>query len=314
MLCLADMRNLGALEITHPTDDRNSAPPQINDRLVRGWSEKENPFPLLRILKVWGNETTSQNSLQWVTKFPSLTLYDVMGDREDWKDPNSVAQKHGWQVSDAPTRLEGSLLRSLMLLAPAAGEISTNNAKSVDADLVSLCSDSRLTVNFVDDGQASPLLNFLTDTAKLNEYAMQAEVPLQEDSACHSAAFESWAFWLYAFMGQLTKDRDLKEQGVHSNRQASIGPFILPSKPMACLYLGHNDRGRIASTPAYVKGGLFKTRRFTFTREACGKTVTAEKPQRVYTETKIAKTKKTGTINRLKRKTLQGLLKTFGGF
>ncbi|KAM5352070.1 hypothetical protein ACJ41O_004793 [Fusarium nematophilum] len=272
LLCLADMPNLGALELIQPADELRAVFPRVSDRLVRGWTEKSDPFPLLRILRVWGDQSTTQESLQWVSRFPSLALYDVMGAREDWASSEEAALKHGWEQADAPSGLEDSLLRYLMLFAPLE-ETRSNRlrdlAASIDNDLVSLCSDSRCAVKFVQDRQAPPLLDYLTDTAKVQTPSWDTDAASREARACHGVAFEPWAFWLYSFLGQLSSDRDLAARGARPSTKAVAGPFVLPSRPLACLHLGHSARGGgIGTRPSYVSRGLFATRRYTFTRDA----------------------------------------------
>ncbi|KAF9770002.1 hypothetical protein IL306_012511 [Fusarium sp. DS 682] len=272
LLCLADMPNLGALEIIQPAD-RNLFP-HISDRLVRGWSEKPDPFPLLRILRIWGDETTSQASFQWVSKFPSLALYDVIGARDAWHARKATAQEHGWEQADSPPyRLEDSLLRYLMLFVPLEETQDKNLrdlAASVDNDLVSLCSDSRCAVKFVQDRQAPLLLNYLCDAAKEKTPWWDTDAASREAHTCHGVAFEAWAFWLYSFIGQLCSDRDLGARDARpSDHKAVAGPFILPSRPLACLHLGHSSqRGGIDTRPSYVSRGLFATRQYTFTRKS----------------------------------------------
>ncbi|KAF5689011.1 hypothetical protein FCIRC_1641 [Fusarium circinatum] len=270
LLGLADMPNLGVLEIIQPTE--RTAFPNISDRLVRGWSEKPDPFPLLRVLRIWGDETTSKASLPWVSNFPSLALYDVIGARDAWDVSKVAAQEHGWEQADAPPhRLDDSLLRYLMLFAPLEETRDRNMrdlAASIDNDLVSLCSDSRCAVKFVQDRQAPLLLNYLCDTAKENAPWWDIDAASREARTCHGVAFEAWAFWLYSFLGQLCSDQDLEARGALPYK-AAAGPFILPSRPIACLHLGHtSQRGGIDTRPSYISRGLFATRQFTFTRKS----------------------------------------------
>lgn len=189
MLCLADVKNLGVLELIQPIDDGASVFPQISDRLIRGWTEKDDPFPLLRMLKIWANQSTTQESLQWVSKFPSLALYDVVGAKEDWQSPVDVAQAEGWELADVRARLEDSLLRSLMLFSPIE-ETSIhslrNLSKSIDLDLISVSVDSQSIVKFIPQGRAPPLLDYLMDTAKGHAYLWEVEAPSQEARACHA--------------------------------------------------------------------------------------------------------------------------------
>ncbi|KAF4499023.1 hypothetical protein FAGAP_4799 [Fusarium agapanthi] len=270
ILGLADMPNLGVLEIIQPTE--RTAFPNISDRLVRGWSEKPDPFPLLRVLRIWGDETTSKASLPWVSNFPSLALYDVISARDAWDASKVAAQEHGWEQADAPPhRLDDSLLRYLMLFAPLEETRDRNMrdlAASIDNDLVSLCSDSRCAVKFVQDRQAPLLLNYLCDTAKENAPWWDIDAASREARTCHGVAFEAWAFWLYSFLGQLCSDQDLEARGALPYK-AAAGPFILPSRPIACLHLGHtSQRGGIDTRPSYISRGLYATRQFTFTRKS----------------------------------------------
>ncbi|KAH7212455.1 hypothetical protein DER44DRAFT_225216 [Fusarium oxysporum] len=282
LLGLADMPNLGVLEIIQPTE--RTAFPNISDRLVRGWSEKPDPFPLLRVLRIWGDETTSKASLQWVSKFPSLAMYDVIGARDSWDASKVAAQEHGWEQADAPPhRLDDSLLRYLMLFVPLEETRDRNLrdlAASIDNDLVSLCSDSRCAVKFVQDRQAPLLLNYLCDTAKENTPWWDTDAASREARTCHGVAFEAWAFWLYSFLGQLCSDQDLEARGaLPYTYKAVAGPFILPSRPIACLHLGHtSQRGGIDTRPSYISRGLFATRQFTFTRKSVIQTSNGKKP------------------------------------
>ncbi|KAJ4170818.1 hypothetical protein NW754_006960 [Fusarium falciforme] len=272
LLCLADMPNLGALELIQPADELRTIFPQVSDRLVRGWTEKSDPFPLLRILRIWGDQSTTKKSLQWVSQFPSLALYDVMGAREDWKQSEEAALEHGWEQAPKVSGLEDSLLRYLMLFAPLE-ETRTHRlsdlAARIDNDLVSLCGDSRCAVKFVQDRQAPPLLDYLTDMAKVRTPSWDTHAASSEARACHGVAFEPWAFWLYSFLGQLSSDRDLHARGALPPQKAVAGPFILPSRPFACLHLGHSTRGSgINTRPSYVSRGLFATGQYTFTRDS----------------------------------------------
>lgn len=79
LLTLADMDNLGALylrgEISDKTQREDGGSPSVSDRLVRGWSEKDKPFPSLRVLKITAPyDITADHVLQHASRFPCLTL------------------------------------------------------------------------------------------------------------------------------------------------------------------------------------------------------------------------------------------------
>lgn len=85
LLRLSSMQNLGVLEIIQPSDAEEAADfPRVSDRVVRAWSETPDPFPSLRVLRIWGNDFTTSKSLEYVTNFPALAVYDVAGRDEDW--------------------------------------------------------------------------------------------------------------------------------------------------------------------------------------------------------------------------------------
>ena len=272
MLCLADMPNLGALELIQPADDLQSNFPEITDRLVRGWTNKLRPFPLLRILRIWGDQTTTKDSLLHLAKLPSLALYDVMGSRDDWRHASEQAQSSGWYLADNAPRMEDSLLRYLMLFAPGE-ETHLQRRKDlsarVDIDLASLCEDGSSEVRFVKHGEAPALLDYLTDGSV--ERRTPAEGSMRGGRGCKGVAFEPWAFWLYSFIGQISGDQDLRRyESSGLETQTVTGPFVLPAKMMACVFLGHNGRSGIATRPSYIRRGLFATQRYTFTRDPKG--------------------------------------------
>jgi hypothetical protein len=325
LLCLANMPNLGVLEVIQPADELRMAFPTVSNGLVRGWAEMENPFPLLRVLRVWGDESTTQDSLVSVAKFPSLALYDVMGLREDWSKPYEHASRTGWELAEPVTRMEDSLLRYLLLFASGEEALANGQrdmAKGIDSDLVSLCADSRCAVRFVDYGQAPALLDYLNDSAKLHAPAWDMEAASREGRSCHEKTFEAWAFWLYAFIGQLTGDRDMaaprSAAGQQPDTQAVVGPFVLPSKPMACLFLGHSGRGGIATKPSYVSRGLFVTKRFTFIRRSV---INGAEPAYQQPSSKVADTESKakppdssgGGVRRQKRRRIDEMLDSFTG-
>ncbi|KAM4057950.1 succinyl-3-ketoacid-coenzyme a transferase [Hirsutella rhossiliensis] len=282
LLCLADVKNLGVLELIQPADEVHAIFPHANDRLIRGWTEMDDPFPLLRILRIWGDQSTTQESLRWVSKFPRLALYDVLGSREDWRGPMGHVVDGGWEMSIVMPGPKDSLLRDLMLFAPLQDTRSHRDlARTVDLDLVSLSNDSRCAVKFVADRKAPSLLDYLTDTAKVNAPAWHTAAAAASSDArsCHGVAFEPWAFWLYSLIGQLTHDNDMTSRGIQADVQAVVGPFVLPSKPFASLYLGHSGRGGISVRPSYVSRGLFATERYVFTRSAVVRPQTEAEPR-----------------------------------
>jgi hypothetical protein len=318
MLCLAEMKNLGVLEIIQPADQLRAVFPDVTDGLIKGWTEIDDPFPLLRVLRIWGDQSTTQQSLQWLSRFPTLAVYDVMGSREDWPSPHEQGLDVGWELAQPISGVEDSLLSYLMLFAPAE-DIRNNRirdlSRSIDADLVSLCGDSRCALKFVGEQDAPLLLDYLTDNAKVSLSTWDTDAVSREARACHGVPFEAWAFWLYSFIGQLSNNRDLEKRQVKSEAQAVVGPFVLPSKPIACLFMGHSGRGGISFKPSYVSRGLFSTRRYTFirpsvVREASEPPVKPIPPTRANTVVS-ERTESSMNIRKQKRKRLDDVLQAF---
>ena len=311
LICLAQMPNLGVLELIQPADDFRSPFPEVNDRLLRGWAECDDPFRLLRVLRIWGTQDVTQDSLRWVSKFPSLALYDIVGCRDDWRSPLLSAEEHGWDLAKVTAGTEDSLMRYLLALAPGeqSGGQSKQLARTVNADLASLCSDTQCAVKFVAEGQAPALLDYLTDTAKVYTPSWDLDASLRGAGSCATKPFDVWSFWLYAFIGQLCGDSDLKACGIPADTKAVVGPFALPTRPVASLFLGHSGRGGIPARPAYVSRGLFAIKQMSFTRNATRAGNEVPKAREAQMDKKAVR--QNGALRQRKRQRIDDILDSF---
>lgn len=91
------VKNLGILEIIEPSDD--SLPfPRLSDRLVRAWSLHDDPFPMLKVLRIHMNTKGSltQDCLQYVTQFPALAMFEVLGASMEKYSAERLAKEYGW--------------------------------------------------------------------------------------------------------------------------------------------------------------------------------------------------------------------------
>ncbi|KAG5929135.1 hypothetical protein E4U53_002518 [Claviceps sorghi] len=268
LLCLADLKNLVALELVQPADELRTQFSQVNDRLLRGWSEADSPFPLLRILRIRVDRDITSNSLRWVQKLPSLAVYDVTADKHDWEEPDASGLEHGWERAPCP-RMDESLLQRLMMIAPTEqpeSPLVRIMAAEVDDHLRCLCDDSRCCVKFVPNRGAPPLLDYLTGAAKASFPPLGADPWRSETPFCQRISFEAWTFWLCSLIGQICGDEDLRSYGCNVDTQAVAGSFVLPCRPMVSLFLGHNGRDGISNNPIYVRRGLFSIKQMTFIR------------------------------------------------
>ncbi|KAG6291283.1 hypothetical protein E4U46_001210 [Claviceps purpurea] len=271
MLCLAELKNLGALELIQAAGLPRVQFPEVSDRLLRGWSEVDDPFPLLRVLRVRTEGDVTQDSLRWVTKFPSLAVYDVTGNWNDWEDDKGFALQYGWKLC-RPTTYEDESLRQYMTMLDNVERPQhidmRNKAARVDTHLKFLCDDPRYSIEFVTNRQAPPLLDCLTGTTKACMPTWDLDASKIELSSCHTLPFEAWAFWLCSLIGQSCGDEDLRSLGCNIDTQALAGPYVLPSRPMVSLCLGHNGRNESIDTPIYVLRRFCPTRQKIFLR--CG--------------------------------------------
>ena len=89
------VKNLGVLEIIEPSDD--SLPfPRLSDRLVKAWSLHEDPFPKLRVLRIHTNGSLTRDCLQYVTRFPAVAMFEVLGASMDKYSAERLAKDYGW--------------------------------------------------------------------------------------------------------------------------------------------------------------------------------------------------------------------------
>ncbi|KAK1457160.1 hypothetical protein CCUS01_01627 [Colletotrichum cuscutae] len=339
LLALPKLRNLAILEIIEPASsasvmDEQHAPsfPKVDDRLVRSWSEMDDPFPLLRVLRLWGDESVTTHSLLYVSKFPALALYDVNASRSDWRDAWGAAEENGWEVDEPLHGPHDSLLWYLLLFDGAVDTAEGKDSKprqlqgmarNIDDGLMNFCQSSNQPITIKPsspDGQdAPPFLDHLSDAAKRN-LSMYVDVPGYEAQTCKGFPFETWGFWLYSFLGQLTGDADLKRAGQKTGTLLKVvsEQLVLPAKPLACLQLGHCGSGRPGITPAvsYVRRGLFATCRYTFFRRSSG--LAKQEPARKPTESlrpkvELGKVETGLNPNRKKRRRLDDILQSFMG-
>ncbi|OLN94273.1 hypothetical protein CCHL11_02856 [Colletotrichum chlorophyti] len=320
LLALGRLRNLAILEIIQPADELRTVFPKVDDRLVRSWSEMDDPFPLLRILRLWGDESVTKHSLQYVTKFPSLALYDVNASRSDWRDAVDTALGEGWEMAEPLYGPQDSLLWYLILfdsVEESKPRQLQGLARNIDEGLMNFCQSSNQPINFVSDEDTPSFLDHLGEAAKRN-LSMYVDVPGYEAQTCKGFPFETWAFWLHSFIGQLTKDEDLRRLGVAPGRKTVSEQLVLPSKPLACLQLGHSGSGRPGITPSvsYVRRGLFATARYTFYRTS---SVSSRLDSTRKTTALMKPTVQLGNVetglnpNRKKRRRLDDILQSFMG-
>ena len=297
IMSLSRLPNLGVLELIAPStsgnpDQRHAHFPVISNSLFKSWSVEENPFPSLRVLRVWGPGLITQNVLRFLNVFESLALFDILGLAEDWENAPRLASHFGWRNSSPASRYWDPILRYLHLILPpgqASSAISPSSphfrtrADFVDQTLLTYVGRKDNVVSRLPMRSRMPLPENMevrrsTQSHQLISTTKSSSVkasPTLSDTPCEGSS-DLWNFWMYAFIGHLTWDEDLhhsvRKAGTARRRremdnsdhgpgslaqeittkQAVFEDVVLPALPVAHLQLGHHERTRGRLHPTWV--------------------------------------------------------------
>lgn len=272
LLALTELKNLGVLEIFEPlpSPDGTDSFPRVSDATVRAWSEEPDPFPALRVMRIWGNDFTTSRSLQYLSKFPALAIYDVAGLERDWKNPPRVpgwtSKERNWPGGSKSVPNKGifqALFNTLSLLRADAvyhpdwhmdigiverwAELlwaftsphESSRVRFVDRDKVALALPpgldnvrdyKQLASGGSSDGTTTTIFTLWKD-----------RIPLIEVNT----SFQTWGYLVYCHIGQLWADADLaaaaRDPGLRdAARKAVLVEFgsVIPPRPFVALQLG----------------------------------------------------------------------------
>ncbi|KAK3942066.1 hypothetical protein QBC46DRAFT_284873 [Diplogelasinospora grovesii] len=268
LIHLASMPNLGILEIEECPDGVSGT---VSDYLIRGWSEQENPFPVLRFLRVHHNRALSQHSLQYISAFPALCVYEVSGPWGQWENGPSTANRCGWKgFYKGHGRDYGDYVKSL--LDSFKFSLEQQDDKRVLAALDNVMSglyqngQQPVSVNMAmsptqgQDESSSvrgKIWQTLRRTVEEHEHGKREKskgmdtgsVVVGEDNNKDEMFDNSVAFWTYALTEQLYPAGELgMGDGPKSKATATVGGgggAALPSKPVASLQLIGPTHGEI---------------------------------------------------------------------
>lgn len=220
-LHLTQMRNLAVLQIMQP-DTEEGGFPRITDAVVRHWSEQPDPFPVLRVLRIWGADFTTPRSLQYLSKFPSLAIYDVAGRREEWRHADAAPQ---WNRGTSQQLLVDSALNCCGLLG--------NNSDEYHLRILRLLLNEFVTADRSTAGDVAVVAR--EDVPPPIEHKdLDGDHPNPDHVA-------SWGYATYIHVGRLVRDQDLSAQGV-SGAEAQVFVLeksdLLPPRPFVSLGLG----------------------------------------------------------------------------
>ncbi|KAI0104240.1 hypothetical protein GGR51DRAFT_561046 [Nemania sp. FL0031] len=249
LLQLVNLKNLAVLEIIQPPDDERHtgapiAPIQLTDSIVREWSTSPDPFPFLRVLRVWGDDHTTIRSLRYISAFPSLVIYDVAGRKRDW------AQKGGNPVWKSRyktwrTDLNDTLSAHFCFLQYGIpdGQLTEelqSGAYFHVADLIRAISK--------DETELAPFQKHVQRAYQ--EICMDSRglhLPVALQCMCFPCPEPSkwpehnglWGFLMYCQIGKILSDRDLLAQGLDIGERAFAPNTVdFPPRPMLNLVLG----------------------------------------------------------------------------
>lgn len=302
LMALADMRNLGILELSdlvgqeqHDADGAEGETTEIvesclNDRLVRGWSEKDKPFPNLRVLAMTSvHSSVTLLTLQYATRFPCLVycLLRSVSLPDHRRTASEQAEALGWRMQpspkswgfDVPEWIAEDMCWAESALRDPSDEhgIARQQLECFDA-LPEGGVHLRPCAAIASSTPPETCQTCPKDADSLRRYYLFHGV---------LRTFE-WLIWShYSAVGEQIGNADLVDQGVELDRRAthlsrsmgsqipgseershkSCGCAVLPPKPMLSVVLGrpgsfyHNHKHNLADLwfrPGDYKGSLLR--------------------------------------------------------
>ena len=227
LLPLARLRNLGILEFAEPSDPEASFP-RVNDRVMRAWSEQENTFPELQILRLWGYSIT-ERSVQYAARFPTLTLIDIVGAGFDWDKAESYADENGWVMEESSLDDASIILKAsgILLHKEPTSKPTYSEEKLVRSYLGQLCEKRDRPVYLGQSLEIPPTLPWKDWQNTRKELVLTTQPP-----------WETELYWLYGLISHLRDGGKTIAKEQDSDMRHVLENMACPSKPMACLRLG----------------------------------------------------------------------------
>ncbi len=228
----------------------------LSDRLVRGWSEVPNAFPALRILSLCGGRRLSPASLDYVSKFPMLGLYILVGRLIPIYSAEELAATHGWKLQWPSISEEADTLSNIVLTLAVGTQICLGEGVlSTCRELSSMHSNGKQTIEILDrakSGRPTHKENrrqTLRGIAKLAAGDKQPEHPDTEPQLdSRWISFAARSFWLHSILSQMDPTPVSKGQ-----RAGYIDGIELLGAPFASLHLGR------ARYPSSIDGYFQRT-------------------------------------------------------
>ncbi|PKS07109.1 hypothetical protein jhhlp_005708 [Lomentospora prolificans] len=289
LISIAGLKNVGLLRISdmpdYPTDSDPVPVGRITDRIIRGWSEKENPFPVLRILQIAGCSEITPKSIPYWNKFPALAVVTVRGYPSRWACTVGVEDVNGWRSPTDPDDLQLLMLRyfhSCMGVDREEGishslpELARAVARTKPVGLANLYGKA-----FV--AECIPNLPPVREwdgpipQDAMAETDLVAKLPPAENR--NADYYDNPMWWLYAAIGYvLFNDEDLKAHNPAIGERLYVAnKFVIPPTPIMTVIVRPNEGGRrvgwewdVPSFPREYVGDIIQTgqrhRKYRFVR------------------------------------------------
>ncbi|KAI1656076.1 hypothetical protein F4813DRAFT_144626 [Daldinia decipiens] len=232
-LSLALLKNLGVLEILQPKRSSIQIFPRITDSIIRHWSDVPNPFPFLRVLRIWGYDFTTWRSLTYLLKFPSLVVYDVAGWRSDWDqqmqllDPNWYCHRNWYTAEphDRTFRYFNTHYPSPIPLTELHDDPETGRPVSYGVQSYGMLGIQAQSVKILKRDHIPPQPN----TPVSETYNLRPNICLHY-----------LTYVLYCQIGQFWSDSDFAAQGVSDTDKAAVtsSSHFIPSRPYISINFG----------------------------------------------------------------------------
>lgn len=279
VVSLTGLVNLGVLEIIQPLGQHNNSNvlaefPRVTDAVVREWAGAKEEgggskvvFPLLRVLRIWGEDFTTHRSLQYLSAFPSLAVYDVAGHRDDW--PKTAKIPQGWYRGRGNTWSDQTnALRSVVDIckslsgggdahaATATAIEGSNHQQDVEGHLDAyarlLACDSPGTTPIQTEGaqwtRYDDLIPVPSTRPTANKLKVKAEPktdsresqPERLEPPSDQKIKDLWGFLTYCSVGEISGDAEFTSLSPSTPANGSgsrphIGPLQLPPRPLVTV-------------------------------------------------------------------------------
>ncbi|KAK4445033.1 hypothetical protein QBC34DRAFT_384619 [Podospora aff. communis PSN243] len=154
LLSLATLNNLVHLHIVSERPD-SAERGHVTDSLFRGWSETSNAFPMLQTLRVTNSQALSYRSVQLVTVFPCLLVYEVLvhyfPSYLNYKAWGDIAKSHGWRIKVVEPSLLSMVPTLEQTLSPGA-DVALPSKPLASLELVGQdCNPNQQLLDYVKD-------------------------------------------------------------------------------------------------------------------------------------------------------------------